>query len=222
MTTRVRPMRQGDLDEIVRLSIAAWEPVFASFRQVLGPAIYPLLYPDWVRSQTETAESFCNDPKNTVAVAERDGRVVGFVVYELNKEKKLGTIQLLAVHPAGQASEMDQQAGRQAGGQVLLALPVCLPGGNSQQFQHGRQCAVEAGRAGMADLRSAVETPRSLRHGRLCSVSGGRVSASSRGGERCRQRRRCRPASARRSRARGPARRRWQSCRHPHPPPRRW
>jgi RimJ/RimL family protein N-acetyltransferase len=99
MTVSLRPLRSGDLDEIVRLSLAAWEPVFVSFREVLGPAVYPLLYPDWTSSQAEAVASICNDPKYTVWVAEVNGGVVGFIAYELNPQTKVGTIELLAVHP---------------------------------------------------------------------------------------------------------------------------
>jgi GNAT superfamily N-acetyltransferase len=102
MTSRIRPIRSDDIEDVVRLSIAAWEPVFVSFRQVLGPVVYPLLYPDWTKSQADVVESVCNDPRNTVWVAEVNGGVVGFIAYELNLQKRVGTVQLLAVHPEHQ------------------------------------------------------------------------------------------------------------------------
>lgn len=99
MNVYIRPMRDDDLDAIVQLSLLAWAPVFASFKQVLGPTIYDRLYPDWRKSQREGVEKACRDGKNTVWVAEVDENVVGFLAYQLDHEKKEGEVYLLAVHP---------------------------------------------------------------------------------------------------------------------------
>jgi ribosomal protein S18 acetylase RimI-like enzyme len=98
MNLHIRSYVDTDLNEIVQLSLLAWEPVFSSFRQILGPSIYPILYPDWRKSQKEGIETTCKDRQrfNTL-VAELDGRVVGFLVYELKGET--AEVQLLAVHP---------------------------------------------------------------------------------------------------------------------------
>jgi GNAT superfamily N-acetyltransferase len=99
MTLLIRPLGSGDIGDVVRLSLDAWEPVFRSFCQVLGPEIYALIYPNWTKSQAQGVESACRDEGNTVWVAEEDGVVVGFIAYTLDREKKVGTVQLLAVHP---------------------------------------------------------------------------------------------------------------------------
>jgi N-acetylglutamate synthase-like GNAT family acetyltransferase len=78
----------------------AWEPVFSSFQQILGPSIYPIIYPDWKKSQQEAVETSCRDDKETsVWVAEVEGQVVGFVAYKLYDKTKTGEVWLLAVHP---------------------------------------------------------------------------------------------------------------------------
>lgn len=100
MNLQIRPGSDHDVEELVRLSLLAWAPIFDSFRQVLGPAIYPILYPDWQRIQAETVEVFCKERENTVVlVAELESNMVGFLVYELNHKDKTGEVQLLAVHP---------------------------------------------------------------------------------------------------------------------------
>lgn len=99
MSLRIRPMRDDDLEAIVQLSLLAWAPVFASFKQVLGPEIYDRLYPDWRKSQREGVEEACRDEENTVWVGEVDETVVGFLAYRLDHEKKEGEVYLLAVHP---------------------------------------------------------------------------------------------------------------------------
>ncbi len=98
MDWQIRVFDDKDLDEIVGVSLLAWEPVFASFRQILGPKIYSFLYPDWRESQKEGVEAFCKDRENTsVLVAELDGKVVGFVAYQIRGQT--GEVELLAVHP---------------------------------------------------------------------------------------------------------------------------
>ena len=95
----IRTFVDQDLDGIVQLSLLAWEPVFHSFRRVLGPNIYPIIYPDWHKSQREVVEKICQDGKYNVLAAKIDGKVVGFLAYELNEENETGEVQLLAVHP---------------------------------------------------------------------------------------------------------------------------
>ena len=74
--------------------------MFTSWEQILGPKLYPIaIYPDWCKSQKEVVEKACNDEKITTWVAKVEGKVVGFVAYELNDNSKIGEVQLLAVHP---------------------------------------------------------------------------------------------------------------------------
>ena len=100
MKLEIRPFLDKDLDAIVQLSLLAWEPVFISFKQILGPKIYPIIYPDWRKSQREGVETTCKDKeKVNVLVAEIDGKVAGFLAYEFHKEDETGEVLLLAVHP---------------------------------------------------------------------------------------------------------------------------
>jgi ribosomal protein S18 acetylase RimI-like enzyme len=99
MTARIRPMCAEDLEGIVRLSLAAFEPIFASFRRVLGAEIYERIYPDWTTSQAAAVESVCRDSRNTVWVAAVDELSVGFIAYDLKPETKVAEIQMLAVDP---------------------------------------------------------------------------------------------------------------------------
>jgi ribosomal protein S18 acetylase RimI-like enzyme len=72
--------------------------VFDSFRKVLGPQIFALIYPDWRKSQQEGVEKTCRNGENLhVLVAERDGRAVGFIAFEIKGDT--GEVHLLAVHP---------------------------------------------------------------------------------------------------------------------------
>src|SRR3712207_871653 len=102
MNTLIRRLGDDEIEELVRLSLLAWAPVFSSFEQVLGSEIYLRIYPDWRAQQAEVVEKICKDCKNTVYVAEADGAIAGFIVYDLNIDDKVGEVQLLAVHPEHQ------------------------------------------------------------------------------------------------------------------------
>lgn len=103
MRWTIRPLQHGDAEDVVRLSLAAWVPIFRSFRQILGADIYHAIWPDWRVSQRESVEAVCQDgAKTSVLVAEIDGLVVGFLAYELHPEDKTAEVMLLAVDPAYQ------------------------------------------------------------------------------------------------------------------------
>ena len=52
---------EADTAAVVRLSLRAWAPVFASFEKVLGKEIYRLIYPDWLASQAHAVAQVCRD-----------------------------------------------------------------------------------------------------------------------------------------------------------------
>jgi ribosomal protein S18 acetylase RimI-like enzyme len=100
MSLHIRPVSDDDIEDLVQLSLLAWEPVFVSFRQILGPNIYTSIWPEWKVSQREAVESVCKDGEKTVVwVAELDSKVVGFLAYVLDQKGKTGEVHLLAVHP---------------------------------------------------------------------------------------------------------------------------
>lgn len=96
----IRSFADEDIDPSVELSLLVWKPVFRSFKRLLGPTIFHLIYPDWRKRQTEVVTSICRDKEDAhTLVAEVDERVVGFMAYELDEEDETGTVLLLAVHP---------------------------------------------------------------------------------------------------------------------------
>jgi ribosomal protein S18 acetylase RimI-like enzyme len=96
----IRPVRSPDVEDLVRLGLSAWAPVFASFRQILGSGIYQAIWPEWQRSQREGIEAVCQDSDKTdVWVAEMDGAVVAFLAYELHGSDKTAEVVYLATDP---------------------------------------------------------------------------------------------------------------------------
>lgn len=113
LPAQIRPLVDSEIEQIVALSLLAWKPAFESMEKVLGPRIFHLIWPDWKKSQAEGVEGACRatDTYRTL-VAELDGRVVGFIAYEL--KGKTGEVVLLAVHPEfqkrGIATALNQAA----------------------------------------------------------------------------------------------------------------
>jgi GNAT superfamily N-acetyltransferase len=99
MNYRYRQMLDDDLEQILNLSVLAFAPVFASFSQILGPAIFTRIYPDWQANQRDAVDSVCRNPEHTVWVADLDGALGGYIAYSLNTATLTGGIEMLAVHP---------------------------------------------------------------------------------------------------------------------------
>jgi GNAT superfamily N-acetyltransferase len=96
---QIRRASSNDTEALIHVALSAWAPVFASFRQVLGPKVYGLVYPDWQAQQRDVVKKVCTESENVaVWVAEVDGTVAGFIAYSLDDRSKTGTVELLAVH----------------------------------------------------------------------------------------------------------------------------
>jgi GNAT superfamily N-acetyltransferase len=96
----IEPYDDSKLDAIVRLSVRAWEPVFASLQTALGPAVYHAFYGgDWRAAQRRAVESACSDPGTHVWVASEGSGTAGFVALRLHPEDRMGEIYMIAVDP---------------------------------------------------------------------------------------------------------------------------
>lgn len=99
MNVEIRPLGEGDVEALVQLSLLAWKPIFRSFAQVLGPAIYRRIWPDWEAGQRAAVQGVCRvGTRRRVWIAEVEAEVVGFVSVDLG-EDQTGEVTLLAVHP---------------------------------------------------------------------------------------------------------------------------
>ena len=100
----IRELRDADVDTIVEFSLRAWEPIFESFRRVLGDAIFERLHqPDWRTVQADAVRSSCTNEDVDVSVAAVDGEPVGFSAVALNAfHERMGVIEIIAVDPSYQ------------------------------------------------------------------------------------------------------------------------
>ncbi len=96
----IRDVRPEDVETLVAIAIAAWEPVNVCRRQTMGEELFAAAKPDWQGRKAREIRSAC-DPQNRagVCVAEHGGQVVGFVAFHANEVSRIGEIGNNAVHP---------------------------------------------------------------------------------------------------------------------------
>ena len=131
----IRRLAEHDVEPVVALSLAAWEPVFASLERELGQPVYDALFPDWRRAQAAAVEAVCRAPEHDVWVAVVDGRPVGFVAAGLVDEDaaRAGEIHMVAVDPAHQGAGHAHALMEQALGAIKargVDLAVVATGGD--------------------------------------------------------------------------------------------
>ena len=96
----IRALSPDDIDLVVELSVRAWQPVFDSFRELLGPRLFERFYPDWRADQATSVRDAIG--ANTTSVAVVDGTVAGFVNVIIKPDEASGEIYMIAVDPARQ------------------------------------------------------------------------------------------------------------------------
>ncbi|MAT96435.1 MAG: GNAT family N-acetyltransferase [Anaerolineaceae bacterium] len=101
----IRAATSEDLPQLQLIRAAAFAPVFASFRAILGDEIASITQVNDDAEQADyLASLFAPDSGWELYVAVLADKIVGFVSVQLNKETTVGEIGLNAVHPeaAGQ------------------------------------------------------------------------------------------------------------------------
>lgn len=99
----IRRYQRSDSDAVVRLSLRAWAPVFASIKEVMDPDLYEVFYPEgWRSSQRDAIEAALS--QQDAWVAEQEGTVIGFVSVVLHDAHRMGEIHMVAVDPDYQAN----------------------------------------------------------------------------------------------------------------------
>jgi ribosomal protein S18 acetylase RimI-like enzyme len=100
----IRDYRPDEEEDVVELSLRAWEPVFDALEQALGAELLRRLRGDWREGQATAVRSVLRDAAQRVWVADgAGGRAVGFVAARLHPDQELGEIYMIAVDPRAQA-----------------------------------------------------------------------------------------------------------------------
>jgi GNAT superfamily N-acetyltransferase len=85
---------------VAEIAVAAWEPIYAQFRETMGEDLFAAVCPGWPGEKARQVRSACvGEHGARMVVAELDGIVVGFASFYLNRETGIGEIGNNAVHP---------------------------------------------------------------------------------------------------------------------------
>lgn len=96
----IRPYTSTDLPTLHAIRAAAFAPVFASFRNIVGPEIAALGLATAEQEQADLLDAIAkSDSGNAIAVSESGGVIAGFVSWKPNIAPGIGEITLNAVHP---------------------------------------------------------------------------------------------------------------------------
>lgn len=100
---RIRACQHGDLPRLHAIRKAAYKPIFASFRSIVGDRIADVAIDSAETSQGDYLDKICaRGADRDVFVVERDSTIVGFYSLGLDYETRVGEIDLNAVDPAHQ------------------------------------------------------------------------------------------------------------------------
>ena len=98
---RIRPFSADQREQVLELSLRAWEPVFADLREAVPRFVYDSFYPaGWKRRQTDDLAAVLDGEPENVDVAVDGSVVVGWVCIRLHPEDRMGELYVLAVDPA--------------------------------------------------------------------------------------------------------------------------
>src|SRR5688500_3643550 len=96
----IRNFAAGDLPALQAIRAAAFAPVFASFRALVGPDIAAVALASAEAEQAALLETLCAPGADLrLLVAARGPEPIGFCAVRLNRVQALGEIELNAVHP---------------------------------------------------------------------------------------------------------------------------
>ncbi len=100
MSFLIRTYAPADLPALQAVRAAAFAPVFASFRNIVGPEIAALGLATAEQEQADLLDSIAKPGSgHSIAVAEIGGVIAGFVSWKTDIAPGIGEITLNGVHP---------------------------------------------------------------------------------------------------------------------------
>ena len=123
-------------DDVLALSLRAWEPVFPLVRDAVPGFVYEAFYPKgWKERQYRDMAAVLDDEPENVAIALEGNQLVGWVCTRLHPEDSMSEVYVLAVDPVHQRKGIGRalmnrsfDAGRKAGMSMVLVETGDDPG----------------------------------------------------------------------------------------------
>ncbi len=95
----IRFCREEDLETLSAIAKAAWMRIFDGFEERIGKDLYNVVNPDCRNSKGPWLRKYFAEHPDRIYVAERNGRIVGFISFFFNENTKVGIISNNAVDP---------------------------------------------------------------------------------------------------------------------------
>lgn len=96
----IRELKSTDVDIIADIAVAAWKPIFDFYREAMGEELFSLACPNWQKEKARQVRRACEPESSAmVCVAEKEGKVIGFITFHANYDTCIGEIGNNAVHP---------------------------------------------------------------------------------------------------------------------------
>jgi ribosomal protein S18 acetylase RimI-like enzyme len=99
----IRAFQSDDLPVMQSIRNRAFQPIYDSFRDLVGEEVFRLEFSDWDQAQGNYLESICaKNSGKEIYVATVDEAVVGFIGLSMNQASGRGEVDLNAVDPGHQ------------------------------------------------------------------------------------------------------------------------
>jgi ribosomal protein S18 acetylase RimI-like enzyme len=88
----IRKYKQDDLTVVMDIGNKAWRKIYKMFRETYGDELFQLMVPEDTTTKGNQIKGHCDQHPEWVFICEEDGRIVGFITFSLDLDKKIGTI----------------------------------------------------------------------------------------------------------------------------------
>ena len=90
MAFGTRPFQPEDLESILDIDVAGWQPIFASNKDIVGEKLSEIIHADSNSRKREQVSGACleDDPRQ-VCVADIDSEIVGFITVHMYHDRKV-------------------------------------------------------------------------------------------------------------------------------------
>ena len=110
----IRAYRPEDLPEIMDIGNRAWREIYQMFRDTYGDELFQLRMPNAETVKGEQIKSHCQAHPEWIYICEEESRVVGFITFRLDQDRRIGEIGNNAVDPECGLRGIGQQMYRAA------------------------------------------------------------------------------------------------------------
>ena len=96
----IRDVEPLDVEAVVAIAVAAWAPIYASYRGIMGDDLFAAAHADWQAKKAADVRAACRPGHGAqVCVAQIGGEVEGFATFRADNDSGVGELGNNAVRP---------------------------------------------------------------------------------------------------------------------------